>query len=494
MTRLPHSSVRLRTCLVVALTLTGFAYAFGARERVILLADGTDGSLVAQHLDDLVRYLTVGAFTCGFAIALAVWSIANSPFQALASTVRAMRRDLGIRTRVRGDEPVGQLGEALDDLAGWLATERSSLEDDRNRLVAILESMLEGVLVTGIDGRIVLANAALREMLLVDRAIVARTPMEAIRVAGLDEILNRAATTDEPSAGEIELQGLRPRRLLVRATRLRGGRRGEEETMRDTGLVAVFNDVTELRRLERVRSDFVANVSHELRTPIAAIVNSTETLEGGALRDATMGRELVAIIGRHSIRLRQLVVDLLELSRLESKEWRFELRAVSVRAAIDGAFEAVAIAARQRETTLVRGVDDASLAVRADPRALEQVLVNLVENAVKYAGQKATVRVDVVVDEREGRVELRVKDNGPGIEPRHLPRLFERFYRVDAGRSRAVGGTGLGLAIVKHLAEAMQGQVSVESAVGAGTTFKVRLPIASPDTRGPAVEAATMRA
>ncbi|MFI5303074.1 MAG: histidine kinase dimerization/phospho-acceptor domain-containing protein, partial [Polyangiales bacterium] len=359
------TSARIRTGVVLAAGLTCLALAFASRERMLIVASIADAQRVREHLDDLVLYLCVGAFACGLAIALAAWALATSPLAALVGSVRAMRRDLGIRTRVTGEDPAGQLGEALDELAASLATERSSLEEDRNRLVAILESMLEGVLVTSVEGRIVLANAALREMLLVDRAIVGRTPMEAIRVAGLDEILTRASSSDEPAAGEIELQGLRPRRLLVRATRLRGGRREDESDARETGLVAVFNDVTELRRLERVRRDFVANVSHELRTPIAAIVNSTETLDGGALGDPTMGRELVAIIGRHSIRLRQLVEDLLELSRLEGKEWRFEPKTVSVRGAIDGAFEAVAIAAQQRQTTLVRGLDDATLAVRA---------------------------------------------------------------------------------------------------------------------------------
>jgi two-component system phosphate regulon sensor histidine kinase PhoR len=485
MAQAPTTSARIRTGLVLASGLTFLALAFAMRERSLLIAAIGDPARARQQIDDFVLYLGVGAFACGFAIAIAAWAIATSPLATLVRSARAMRRDLHIRTRVRGDDPTGQLGEALDDLASWLSTERTSLEEDRNRLVAILESMLEGVLVTSAEGRIVLANAALREMLLVDRAIVGRTPMEAIRVAGLDEILARAASNDEAAAGEIELQGLRPRRLLVRATRLRATRReGQIDAVddRETGLVAVFNDVTELRRLERVRRDFVANVSHELRTPIAAIVNSTETLDHGALGDPTMGRELVAIIGRHSIRLRQLVEDLLELSRLESKEWRFDVRSVGVRAAIDGAFEAVAIAAQQRQTTLVRGLDDASLAVTADPRALEQVLVNLIENAVKYAGARAVVRVDAEIDAREQRIELRVKDNGPGIEPRHLPRLFERFYRVDAGRSRAVGGTGLGLAIVKHLVESMQGQVIVESALGAGTTFKVRLPMAAAES------------
>jgi two-component system, OmpR family, phosphate regulon sensor histidine kinase PhoR len=454
-------AARVRVAIVCGLVLSLFAGAF--MFRVHDAAAATDKSAVFE----LGVLLVIGAIVCGMAIAIVASSIAIAPLDAMTITARAMRRDLGIRTRMRGEDELGQLGEALDGLAGWVASEKQGLEDDRNRLVAILESMTEGVLVTSGDGAhdgvVVLANAALREMFLLDRAIIGRPPVEAIRVSGLDEILARAATSKSGSSGELELGGLRPRIVFVRVAPIKSDR---------PGLVAVFNDVTELRRLESVRRDFVANVSHELRTPIHAISSSAETLQNGALNDKVSAAEFVDIIARHSTRLQRLVEDLLELSRIEAREWKLDPTSTDADEVVAAAIEAVGVAAAQREATLSR--TDAGLSVLADRRALEHVLANLLDNAVKYGGQKPVI--DVTVERAGESVVFRVRDHGPGIEPRHLPRVFERFYRVDPGRSRAVGGTGLGLSIVKNLVEAMDGSVEVESNVGTGTTFTVTLP------------------
>ncbi len=454
-------AARVRVAIVCGLALCLLAGAFMFRVHdAVPAAD-------KRTVFELGVLLVIGAALCGVAIALVASSVAIAPLDALTITARAMRRDLGLRTRIRGEDELGQLGEALDGLAAWVSSEKQGLEDDRNRLVAILESMTEGVLVTSgegaHDGVVVLANAALREMFLFERAIVGRPPVEVIRAAGLDEIFTRAAQTKSASSGELELHGLRPRRVFVRVAPIKADR---------PGLVAVFNDVTELRRLESVRRDFVANVSHELRTPIHAISASAETLQNGALDDRASAADFVDIIRRHAARLQLLVEDLLELSRIEAREWKLELEDTDAAEVITAAIEAVAVAAAQREATITRA--ETSLRVSADRRALEHVLSNLLDNAVKYGGQKPVIELTV---ERAGdRVLFRVRDHGPGIEPRHLPRIFERFYRVDAGRSRAIGGTGLGLSIVKNLVEAMHGSVEVESRVGLGTTFTVSLP------------------
>jgi two-component system phosphate regulon sensor histidine kinase PhoR len=353
--------------------------------------------------------------------------------------------------------------------------------------------MAEGVLVTGRgngrDGVVVLANAALRSMLLLERSIVGRPPMEAIRVAGLDEVLARAASTapgeatiDRPTGdgatGELEIGGMRPRRVLVRAAPIRRkGKRGDPSGNEAVGLVAVFNDVTELRRLEAVRRDFVANVSHELRTPIAAISNAAETLLAGALSDAQAAADFTGIISRHAVRLKNLVDDLLELSKIEAKEWRLAIEPVDVRGAALAALDAVRPNASSRNAEVRDLVPDDLPPIAVDRRAVDQVLVNLLDNAIKYAGSRGPIELAA---KRDGNtIVFSVKDRGAGIEPRHLPRLFERFYRVDPGRSRAVGGTGLGLSIVKHLVEAMSGRIEVQSSVGVGTTFFVHLRIAS---------------
>jgi two-component system phosphate regulon sensor histidine kinase PhoR len=456
------AAARIRVAVAAGLVLAAFAGGFSMRMFSLAKGDGANPM-------DLAVQLVVGAFVCGIAIALVASGLAVEPLQGLVRTARAMRRDLGIRTRVKGEDEVGQLGEALDELAGWVGSEKEELEQDRNRLVAILESMAEGVLVTSAQGVVVLANASLRQMFLLDRAIIGRSPMEAIRLAGLDEILARAEASETGASGEIELGGMRPRRVLVRVAPM-----PKDDDDERAPLVAVFNDVTELRRLESVRRDFVANVSHELRTPIAAISSSAETLAGGALDDPKAAEEFVDIIGRHATRLRRLVEDLLELSRIEAKEWKLEIAALDPDEILGAAIDAVAVHANERKAKITRSVAPDVGMVRADRRALDQVLVNLIDNAVKYGGAPPTI--DVSVARKNGDVVFRVKDRGPGIEPRHLTRLFERFYRVDAGRSRAVGGTGLGLSIVKNLVEVMRGSVVVESEVGVGTTFVVTLP------------------
>ena len=467
------SSTRGKVALLAALALGAFGIAFAVRAygtiHPLLAAGETEAA--EQHVKDLAVFLAIGGFASGLAIALGVWAVATAPLANLTRTVRSMRHDLGLRSGMRGNDDFAGLGEALDDLAAWMSSEKTSLEDDRNRLAAILESMAEGVLVTGRtgqdDGVIVLANAALREMLLLDRRILGRPPLEAIRLSELDDILSRAASSSEGASGEVEIVGLRPRRILVRAAQLRSSRKGAA-----AGLVAVFNDVTDLRRLESHRRDFVANVSHELRTPMTAIRAATETLQGGAVSDPAVSAEFLAIIARHTDRLQRLVGDLLELSKIEGKEWLVSLEELRLRDAIAGAIETISAVAKDRAITLRNDVD-ASMIVKGDRRALDQVLVNLLDNAVKYSGPRANV---VIGARRDGeRTVFHVKDDGPGIEARHLPRIFERFYRVDAGRSRAVGGTGLGLSIVKHLVEAMSGTIEVKSTPGAGTTFEVTL-------------------
>jgi two-component system phosphate regulon sensor histidine kinase PhoR len=234
-----------------------------------------------------------------------------------------------------------------------------------------------------------------------------------------------------------------------------------------------------LRRLEGLRREFVANVSHELRTPVAAVRAAVETLQSGAIDDPKFAKEFVAIIERHADRLRRLVEDLLELSRIEAKELQLRPEPLALGEQCEHVVELFALAAKSKKANLSVSIAPDAGQVFADRRGLEHVLTNLVDNAIKYAGEgsSVTVRASSLGDER---ARVSVEDTGPGIEARHLPRLFERFYRVDTGRSRQLGGTGLGLAIVKHMAEAMGAKVSVESEVGKGTRFHVDIPRAPP--------------
>ena len=341
--------------------------------------------------------------------------------------------------------------------------ERDAAAYEERVLAAALEGIADGVWITDATGAVVRHNAALRRLLDAQQDVVGKRPLFLVRKGELHEAVLRACAGGASSVVEVVMEGPRPRVLEVQVAPLGGGLPGS---------AAVFRDVTELKRLERVRQDFVANVSHELRTPIAAILGYAETLQSGALGDAVHGPQMVDIIHRQSERLSELVSDLLELSRLDAGERPLTVGSVAVSEVVARAAEAVEPRATAKHITITHHVA-AGLAARGEAKALEQVLVNLLDNAVKYTPEGGSV--ELTARHEASRVELSVRDTGLGIEAKHLPRLFERFYRVDRGRSREMGGTGLGLSIVRHLVSAMGGDVRVQSQLGTGSTFTVTL-------------------
>jgi len=246
----------------------------------------------------------------------------------------------------------------------------------------------------------------------------------------------------------------------------------------ENGAVILLHDITELERLERIRKDFVANVSHELRTPLAAIRGYAETLLNGGLEDVVNRRRFAEIIEAHAIRLNNITSDLLALSDLESGNAMPRPSSVPALECIDSALRAVELEAKMRQVEIIRGSAPEQLWIHGYKTRLEQVLINLLDNAVKFNRPGGSVRVDAAAEER-GRARIDVIDTGIGIPSDDLPRVFERFYRVDKARSRDVAGTGLGLSIVKHAVEQMNGQVEVDSALGKGSRFTIFLPLDS---------------
>jgi two-component system, OmpR family, phosphate regulon sensor histidine kinase PhoR len=393
----------------------------------------------------------------------------SSAVRKLTDTARRMTQgDLSVRTRVVGHDDLAELGHELDRLAGSLARTLGELRTERDLQRRILEAMQEGVAVVDRDGRIVLVNPALRAMLLLGADAVGKLLIETVRHAQLEDLLDAARDGSDNTPLEIELPGLKPRRILAHAAPLSGD---------DEGLLVVFVDVTELRRLESLRRDFVANASHELRTPIAAVRSATETLRGGALDEPEAAIRFVDIIDRNAQRLQSLLEDMLELSKLESNEFKLKRERVELSSVVPIVLALFRERAEKKGVRLAAELPREPMAVVGDARALEHVLSNLVDNAIKYCPQGARIAVRAVAAGE--RVKLVVVDDGPGIAPEHLSRVFERFYRVDAGRSRELGGTGLGLSIVKHMVEAMRGRVAVESEIGRGATFTVSLPNAA---------------
>ncbi len=380
---------------------------------------------------------------------------------AFAAAAHGLALDPGVDVGP-GEDPIPLAREVSQ--AAALARENAH---DLSVLRAVIDGMAEGVWITSIDGTVNEHNSALKELLYTAQALVGHRPRDLFPNGdALQDATDKACRDGIASRVELNVEGVKPTALSVHVSPL-----GRELG----GSSAVFFDVTELRRLEKVRKDFVANVSHELRTPITAIRGYAETLQSGALSDPATATRMVDIIHRQSERLSELVEDLLELSRIEARQLQLEEHPVGVLEATQRAFEAVRPRSAPRDISLVAEVT-AELRVLADRRALEQILLNLVDNAVKYT--PAGGQVTVTAEGGGETVVIRVKDDGPGIEARHLSRVFERFYRVDKGRSREMGGTGLGLSIVKNLANGMKGDARAESTPGRGSTFIVELPVA----------------
>ena len=380
-------------------------------------------------------------------------AVFRDPVQA---AIRALEAELA-------GGPRADLPPAVDRLASLLLQreERLRVMEKAQPERELLSAMPDAAGLLAPDGRVRASNAALDGMSPGGRAI-GHTVLEITRNAELAEAARRAL---EGSPKRLEIQ-LGQRTWIANVVPLL---RGEA--------LALLRDVTEARMADATRRDFVSNASHELRTPVSAIAGAAETLLGGAMDDPAQARTFVEMISRNAERLARLTNDLLDLSRIESRQWPVNLAPVMVGVVARRAVEVCAEHARRKRIELQVEVPETAF-VRADARALEQVLVNLLDNAVKYTpeGGRATVRTGPADGDR---VAVEVADTGPGIERHHIPRLFERFYRVDPGRARDSGGTGLGLAIVKHLVQMQEGDIGVETGAG-GTTFRVRLPRAAP--------------
>jgi two-component system phosphate regulon sensor histidine kinase PhoR len=352
-----------------------------------------------------------------------------------------------------------------------LADQFDQLETDRQQLRTILGGMVEAVIAVDGDRRIVFANEAAGRFLEFDpERAVGRPFWELSRQPLLQEVIDRALSGTSAQRVEVDLKGPNSRHLAVYAAPM-------PSQALQRGAVLVANDISELRRLERLRQDFVANVSHELKTPLSVIKACVEALLDGAIDDVEVRKPFLDQVSDQADRLHALILDMLSLARIESGEEMLDLEDVSMSDTVIDCLERHRPRADAKSIELHAESPPSKLKVRADAEALFQILDNLVDNAVKYTPEKG--KIQVRWNAEGGYVSLQVQDTGPGIPERDLPRIFERFYRVDKARSREVGGTGLGLAIVKHLVQAMKGSIQASSQLGRGTIFTVRLPEAN---------------
>jgi two-component system phosphate regulon sensor histidine kinase PhoR len=383
-----------------------------------------------------------------------------------------------VPTTSGGDE-LSELARSLNDTAARLDDTIRSLTEERNRSAAVLGSMVEGVAVIGADERMLFCNHAFCQSVGAELPSCQGRPfLEAVRHTDLLGVIRKVLTIGGTVHAEAAFGGERPRIFAVTAAPVHSepdkGESGRAAGGAAAGVVLVLHDISDLRRLERVRRDFVANVSHEFKTPLTAIQGFAETLLGGALDDPQNSRRFLEIIRDHAARLGRLTDDLLKLSQMEAGKLELDLRPVAVTDLIDSCVETTRLKAGEKQLALVTDIAPALPPVRADSNRLREVLQNLLDNAVQYTppGGRITVRAAA----GDSGVVISVADTGIGIPQLDLERIFERFYRVDAARSREVGGTGLGLSIARHLVESHGGRISVESEVGRGSTFSVYLP------------------
>ncbi|HSN85159.1 MAG TPA: ATP-binding protein [Thermoanaerobaculia bacterium] len=458
----------VRRSATTGITYVYSAYAFtDSRGRRLILR-------LAQPLEQLhalrgrlAAAMALATLAAGVAILLTSLWINRRIFEPLYRLI-AGARDLAdgraARVEVPDEEELAALAQALNHLAATAEAQFAAVRNERDHLMTILSSMSEGVLVVGADGRALLVNPAFRRLFDLTGEVAGRPVLEILRHPELARVVGDTLKLGAPQNGEMELRSPERRTLLLASAALSGGQRGA---------VVVARDTTELTRTADMRRDFVANVSHELKTPLAAIRGYAETLHDGALEETETARRFLDRILSQCRRLQALLDDLLTLSRLEGVEPPSEREPVDLADIVHRAAELLSAAAREKRVKIEMGEQPVS-PLPGDADSLERLVLNLLDNAIKYNRPEGTVVLRLF--EAASEVILEVTDTGIGIPQDSLPRLFERFYRVDKGRAREEGGTGLGLAIVKHVAQAHGGQVEVESRIGQGTTFRVRLP------------------
>ncbi len=451
-----------------------------AQNRAGVLRVSADSQEADRVLSESLRRLLLGSLAAGALALVVAWVVAQRLARPLGDLAAGV-------TQVAAGEAAPLVGSDIAELAAIVEAvtrlrnqlvERGLTIDRRDtEQEAVLDSMIEGVLAVDVRQRIVGINQAAAGLLQVDIDAVLRRPIqEVIRNPEIRRFVLQAIDCREPVEDDFVLSDPVSRIFHGRGTALR-------DPSGEGGAVIVFNDVTELERLESIRRDFVANVSHELKTPVATIKGFVETLLDGAIDEPADNRRFLEIVGRQSDRLAAIIEDLLALSRIEQSEGAGSLprEPVAIASLLAAARSSCLPRATERGMAIELDCPD-ELVAEVNAALLEQAVLNLIDNAIKYSGTERPIHVQATAEATPGQAGLSlvisIRDEGNGIPAEHLPRLFERFYRVDKGRSRQVGGTGLGLSIVKHIVQAHGGTIAVVSERGQGSTFTMKLPLA----------------
>lgn len=432
---------------------------------------------IKEKLSNIYKII-IYSLLMGGLISLALGALVGRSFSTPLSEMKSLAQkivhgDFRHRIRIKSKDEIGQLAESLMEMSEQLEKKIKAITEDKNKMEAILSSMREGVIVLDKNENILLFNSSLYQMLeLRSEKYIGRPFWEIISNNEINSILKQTLRKKDSLSGQVSL--LHPEaRIIQIQTALINDNQG-----RLLGIVGVFHDITNLKKLEKARSEFIANVSHELKTPITSIIGFVETLKNGAVDDLKKRDEFLNIIYSHSQRLNNLLNDILSLSRIEFREIKMNFQPVSIKEILDNAQALYKNKIESKKQSLQVDIASKLPPVLSDPEMITQAFSNLIDNAIKFTPEKG--KIIVRAQETDDFIRTDVSDTGIGIEKKHVSRIFERFYRVEKARSREMGGTGLGLAIVKHIVQANKGKIKVKSQSGKGSTFSVFLPTANP--------------
>ncbi|MFH2138765.1 MAG: ATP-binding protein [Candidatus Omnitrophota bacterium] len=429
-----------------------------------------------SEIDDLLRHLKhllVVSLLAAFILAVLVsyWAslFISRPISEISWAAQDIARgNYSKKIYLRSNDEIGDLAAAFNNMSEQVKLRIEEVNESKSRLEAIFLSMVEGVMVVDCEGKILLINQSLIKLLNIEEDYSGRDPIEVIRNLQIQEIVDKTLHTQEGLVSK-EIATLLPEEkvLLIHATQIKKNKNIE-------GAVLVFHDVTNLRKLEKIRQDFVANVSHELRTPISSIKGFAETLLSGAIKDQDNARDFLEIILADSNRLANLIDDLLNLSRIESGKLLMEKKACKLLPIIEKVVSSLKQQIDEKSIIAKINIPKNLPDIFVDETRIKQVLLNFIDNAIKYNRPNGEISISACAINKF--IQVDIQDTGIGIPPKDMPRLFERFYRVDKARSRELGGTGLGLSIAKHIIQSHDGEVSVESLEEQGSTFSFTIP------------------
>lgn len=429
-----------------------------------------DIEILQAKIHRVVGVSIVGILLLSLGLTFLVSVFVSRPLTEMSAIAKSMAQgDFSKKAAIHTHDEIGELAQSLNLMSEEMKDKIGKVDSERAKLDLVLSSMFEGVIVTDDKERIILMNPSLRKIFFVDTNPEGKKPLEVIRNTAVQDIVDRIVQGRQGLATE-EITVNIPEEKILKVNGVPIVRNDKFE-----GAILVFHDITELRRLEQIRQDFVANVSHELRTPISSIKGYAETLLEGALEDKDNAKEFISIIYQDSNRLANLINDLLDLSKIESGKMKMSFVLLDTVSVIKRAVTVIENQAKAKSIALKLNLPPGLPKIKADETRFSQVMINLLDNAIKYSseGGSATISAKVI----NNTLQIDISDTGIGISEKDLPRIFERFYRVDKARSRELGGTGLGLSIVKHIVSAHGGQVWVKSELGLGSTFSFTIPL-----------------